>query len=368
MVGSLVGTLFGERSLPGGHRLGVVEGEGVGPEVIGAATTVLAAAAQAHHCDVEVLAAPAIEWMDASGQSLSDPARAFYRSLFEAGVPLLHGPAGGRQVYALRSEFDLFAKLVPLQPQHALDDASILRPERLSAVDVMIVRDNVGGLYQGSYGWRDGGRVAYQEASYTRDDVARLLEVAVRAARQRRGRLAVVVKPGGIPTVSSLWRECAERLVPEDVTCEYVEVDNACFQIVADPGRFDVVATPNMFGDVVGDTAALLLGSRGMSYSANFGTSGRAVYQTAHGAAHDIAGRGIANPVGQILSLAWLLRDSLGLGALAASIDAAVSSVLADGLRTPDIAGPTSRVVGTDELAAAIAERVRSEAPEHAHR
>ena len=121
-----------------------------------------------------------------------------------------------------------------------------------------------------------------------------------------------MTKPGGIPAISELWRECAERPGDGDVAIEVIEVDNACFQLVADPHRFDVVAAPNMLGDIVADTAALVLGSRGMSYSANFRSTAQAVYQTGHGAAHDLAGSGRANPVAQIRSLAWLLRESLG--------------------------------------------------------
>jgi 3-isopropylmalate dehydrogenase len=226
-------------------------------------------------------------------------------------------------------------------------------------VDVLVVRDNAGGLYQGTFGRRDDGRVAFQEAVYHADQVDRLLAVATRAAAARRGRLAVVTKPGGIPEVSALWSERAELAAQRtEVTIENVEVDNACFQLVADPRRFDVVAAPNLLGDVVADTAALILGSRGMSISANFGDHGRAVYQTGHGAAYDLAGADRANPVAQIQSLAMLLRESLDLSEAARAIEDAIGAVLAAGLRTPDIAGPSSTVVGTRALADAIATQV----------
>lgn len=141
-----------------------------------------------------------------------------------------------------------------------------------------------------------------------------------------------------------------------------LEIDNACFQLIADPARFDVVVAPNMFGDIVGDTAALLLGTRGLSYSANFGTGGAAVYQTAHGAAHDLAGRDVANPIAQILTMAWLLRSALGLAAAAEAIESATHGVLASGMRTADCAAPGSTVVGTAAMAESIAERIRVEA------
>lgn len=335
-------------------RLAVVEGEGIGPEVIAAAMTVLAAAADRAGLSLDLVEAGTIGSVGAYGFRVDDAAEHFYDTAFDDGRPVLTGPAGGRFVYELRARYDLFAKLVPVRPMAELADASIVRPERISDVDVLIVRDNVGGLYQGAFGRRDDGRTAFQEASYRAEQVERLLGVALAAARCRKGRLAVVTKPGGIPAISALWRECAEGLDAPDVAIEVIEVDNACYQLVADPHRFDVVATPNMLGDVVSDTAALVLGSRGMSYSANFRGDGRAVYQTGHGAAHDLAGLDRANPVAQIRSMAWLVRESLGLPDLADAIDDAVTRTLASGIRTADIAGPGSEVVGTQAMADAI--------------
>jgi 3-isopropylmalate dehydrogenase len=348
--------------LPGGSeptpqptaRLAVVEGEGIGPEVVAAAMTVLAAAAKRAGITLDVVAAGPIGSVGPDGFHVDDTAACFYDEVLADGRPVLTGPAGGRFVYELRARYDLFAKLVPVRPMAEIADASIVRPDRIRGVDVLIVRDNVGGLYQGAFGRRDDGRTAFQEACYRADQVERLLGVALAAARHRDGRLAVVTKPGGIPAISALWRECAEGLGADDVTIEVIEVDNACYQLVADPHRFDVVATPNMLGDVVSDTAALVLGSRGMAYSANFREDGRAVYQTGHGAAHDLAGLDRANPVAQIRSLAWLARESLGLTALADAIDDAVTCTLAHGIRTPDISGPESTVVGTRAMADAI--------------
>jgi 3-isopropylmalate dehydrogenase len=365
---SLLSTLPGWPDVAPGTplRMGVVEGEGIGPEVVGAALTVLDAVTQTLGLALELVHSGPIGGRGANGLGVDASAEAFYDAAFAEGMPVLTGPAGGRFVYELRSRYDLYVKLVPVRPDPAMADASIVRPERITGVDVLIVRDNVGGLYQGAFGRRDGGRVAFQEACYSVDQVDRLLAVAVRAAASRSGRLAVVSKPGGIPELSALWRERAEAAGTPDVVIEVIEVDNACFQLVADPHRFDVVAAPNMIGDVVGDTAALVLGSRGVSYSANFGAPGRAVYQTAHGAAHDLAGRGIANPIGQLHTLAWLLRESLGLATAADAIEDAITATVADGLRTPDIAGPGSTVVGTADLADAIAARVRASAVDYA--
>ena len=172
------------------------------------------------------------------------------------------------------------------------------------------------------------------------------------------GRLAVVTKTGGIPEVSALWLERAALVGDESVVVDSIEVDNACFQVVAHPEQFDVMVAPNMLGDIVGDAAALVLGSRGMALSGNFGIAGHAAYQTAHGAAYTLAGRDEANPAAQILSLAMLLRESFGLSGAARVVEEAVESVLASGYRTADVAGPGSTVVATGELADRIAAAV----------
>jgi 3-isopropylmalate dehydrogenase len=229
-------------------------------------------------------------------------------------------------------------------------DASIVRPERLTDVDVLIVRDNAGGIYQGTFGWNSDRSAATHETRYERSQVEDVVNVAVRAATLRKGRLAVVTKPGGLPTISQLWREVALERQGADVELDFVEIDNACFQLLADPRRFDVIVAPNMFGDVLGDTATTLLGSRGLSYSANFGADGRAVFQTAHGAAHDLTNADVANPIAQMRTLAWLLRSQYGLDNAAAVIEGAISAVLARGIRTADIAIQTSTVVGTEEM------------------
>jgi 3-isopropylmalate dehydrogenase len=171
----------------------------------------------------------------------------------------------------------------------------------------------------------------------------------------------VVVKPGGIPSISELWMQ-RTTLMNEAyaLAIEVLEVDNACYQIVADAARFDVVAAPNLFGDIVADTAALLLGSRGMSLSANFDAAGREVYQTGHGAARDLAGLDRANPLGQIQSLAVLLGESFGYTSLQATIEQAVEDVLAAGWRTSDVMAPGCRCIGTREMGRRVADAARA--------
>lgn len=348
----------------GPHVVGVLLGEGIGPQVVEAALVVLKAVAGETGLRFDLRRVDLGDPRRRGGRLVEDVA-AFCESVLADGGALFCGPAGGRFVYELRGRFDLFCKLVPLRPSPALADVGIVRPERLEGVDMLVVRENLGGLYFGEFGRRDGGRVAYQNCAYSADQVSRILGVAAELARLRRGRLSVVVKTGGIPEVSALWREQAEIVAADrPIAVEILEVDNASFQLVAQAERFDVVAAPNLFGDVLADAATVLLGSRGMSYSANFGPDGRAAYQTGHGAAHDLAGSDRANPVAQILSLAMMLRESFGLDALARRVEAAIERVLGSGVRTADVAGPGSRVVGTRELTERIAEEAAKQPPE----
>ncbi|MEO0049076.1 MAG: hypothetical protein RL556_408 [Actinomycetota bacterium] len=340
------------------RKIAVVEGEGIGPEVIAATLEVLGSVNRVFGSEIALVHSANLVAKDEFGLTIDPAIAKFYEAAFIEGVPVLHGPAGGRYVYDLRAKYDLAVKLTPVKPMAELADASVVRPERLTGVDVLIVRDNSAGLYQGNFGWHDQD-TAFHEATYTRNQTERVLTSAIEAAQNRNGRLAVVTKPGGIPAISALWKQSAQKLAPNNLEVEFIEIDNACFQLVSDPKRFDVVATPNMFGDVVGDTATLVLGSRGVSYSANFGPNGRAVYQTAHGAAHDLAGQNVANPIAQILTAAWLLRESLGLKAEAAAIQTAVRETVAAGLRTKDIAAANSIILSTSELAAEISSRIR---------
>jgi 3-isopropylmalate dehydrogenase len=340
--------------------VGVIPGEGIGPEVVPAALGVLHAVCAVTGPRFEVRTLEAAARVSAVG--LSPEVERFCQAVFDEGGAMLCGPVGGRFVYDLRARFDLYCKLVPIRPSPALSDAMIVGGARTSDVDVLLVRENVGGLYGGTFGRRDDGRVAFQECAYDAGQVARIVTVAAALAQRRRGRLAVVVKRGGIPEVSALWTEQAEPIARERaVALEILDVDNAGFQLVADPRRFDVMVAPNMLGDVLADVGAVLLGSRGMSYSANFGPPRRAVYQTGHGAAYDLAGTDRANPVAQILALATMLRESFRLLHAADLVDDAVERVLATGVRTPDVAGPGTRVVGTralgERIAGAIAER-----------
>ncbi len=340
--------------------LGVLPGEGSGPEVIAAALDVLAGIAAATGVAFEVRTGGSIgeAAVRECGTALSADVAAHCRAVFAAGGAVLCGPGGGRFVYDLRRCFDLYCKLAPILPVAALRNAGVLKPQAIDGVDVLIVRENVGGLYAGEWGESraDGAWSAWQRIGYDRRQVERILAAAIALAGGRRRRLCVVHKPGGVPAISRLWRDVLETLPADGLDVRWLEVDTAAYALLRDPRAFDVVVAPNMFGDVLADAAALLLGSRGVSCSANFGAAGRAVYQTGHGAAHDLAGTDRANPAGQILSLAALLRETFALDAAAEAIGVALDAVLRAGWRTPDIMESGCRPVGTRELGRRVAD------------
>ncbi len=332
--------------------VGVLPGEGAAPDLVMAALRVLDAVATAHRLAVEVVHGPPA---DRSGMSAE--VDAFLRDVFARGGAVLAGAIGGRFVYDVRRDLDLFCKLVPVHPWEALLDASPFRPDHLRGVDLVVVRENASGLYQG-HGRREADR-AEHTFGYSLEEVERIVAVAARLADSRRRRLTVVVKDGGLPELSGLWRDGAEAACsPLKIVPSFVDVDLCAYQLLRDPAALDVVVAPNLFGDILADLSALLLGGRGVSYSGNFAASGAAIYQTNHGAAFDLAGAGAANPVGQICALAMLLRESAGRPAAADAILAAVDRVWQGGWRTRDVACPEHRVVGTVEFTDLVVEAI----------
>lgn len=349
---------------PGAPVVGVLPGEGVGPEVVAAACRVLRAVENGAGRRFEIATGGPIglEAEGLVGRVLSEEVAAFCGDLFDRGGAVLSGPGGGRFVYDLRRRFDLFCKLSPLRPFDALSHAGPLKMSAVAGCDVLIVRDGVEGVYQGEWDERrdpEGGRVCEHRFRYTERHVRRLLAVAAGLAAQRRGALAVIVKSGGIPGISALWKaEGIEAASAAGVEVDFVDVDLAAYRLIQDPKRFDVVAAPNLFGDVLTDLGAVLLGSRGLSFSGNFSEDGAAVYQTNHGSALDLAGLDRANPLGQISTLALMLRESFGLAREADWVERGIAEVLRFGFRTFDIAEEGTTIVGTAEMGERVAAAV----------
>lgn len=346
-----------------GFLIGVYPGQGIGPEIITVALDILCTAAKGtRHKFTILFPDDTVLGQPEPWQNENSDVIAFCETIFSRGGAVLAGPIGGRGVYNLRSHFDLFCKITPLCPAGALRDVGVIRPEALEWVDILVVRENSGGVYMGRWSEMTLGDdlVGAHSFQYSKAQVLRILRVAFKLASRRRRKLTLVLKQGGLPSISRVWTTALEELAPErnHVTVEMLEVDNAAFQLIQAADRFDVVVADNLFGDILSDCGGLLLGSRGMCFSGNFGTGGKAIFQTGHGAAYDIAGLDTANPVAQVHSLTMMLRTRFGLSTLAGRIETGIQEVLAEGWRTPDIAAPGSKVVGTRELGRRIASKV----------
>lgn len=246
-------------------------------------------------------------------------------------------------ILGLRKELTLFSNLRPAKVFAQLADASALRPEVASAIDLLIVRELNGDVYFGEKGMRttaDGQREGYDIMAYNEGEVRRIAHSAFKAARARRGKLCSVDKANVLET-SQLWRDVMIETGAEypDIALSHMYVDNAAMQLVRNPGQFDVIVTGNLFGDILSDQASMCVGSIGMLASASLDANGKGLYEPIHGSAPDIAGQGKANPLAMILSAAMMLRYSLGLSGAADRIEAAVAAALDTGARSFDLGG-----------------------------
>lgn len=351
-------------------KIAVLAGDGIGPEVTAEAVRVL------HALDL-----PGLELAEghvgaaayrADGhplpQATIDLARASDAVLFGAvGDPscdhLERALRPEQAVLGLRTHLGLFANLRPARAFAGLEELSALRPEIARAIDLLIVRELNGDVYFGDKGHRtldDGQRQGWDMMAYAEDEVRRIAHLAFRAAQGRGKRLTSVDKANVLET-SQLWRDVVIEVAAEypDVALDHMYVDNAAMQLVRAPGAFDVVLTGNLFGDILSDQASMCVGSIGLLASASLGERQTAhgtfgLYEPIHGSAPDIAGQGKANPMAAILSVAMMLRHSLGREAEAARIEAAVAQTLTDGVRGGDLGGSA----GTSAIGDAVLERL----------
>lgn len=347
-------------------RLLLLPGDGIGPEVISAARRVLEATARRFMLRLSF----AEERI--GGAALDHAGRALPASTLAAcrhADAVLLGAVGGPRwddpnlperpeqgLLALRRELGVYANVRPVRSFPALAELTPLRPERLTGVDLVIVRELVSGIYFGERS--EGEGEAVDVCRYQREEIERTARVAGALARQRRGRVAQVDKANVLAT-SRLWRRTVAALFAAEfpeLTLEHLLVDAAAMNLVLKPARFDVILTENLFGDILSDEAAVLVGSIGLLPSASFGDAPPALYEPVHGSAPDLAGRGLANPVGAILSAAMLLRHSLARADAAAAIEQAVDRALAAGWRTPDLGGSDGTEAVTAAICAALAE------------
>lgn len=346
----------------------LLPGDGIGPEVVGEAVRVLdAIAGQYHHQWVYQERLMGGCSIDRFGSSLTDETLADC----QAADAVLLGAVGGpkwddpnakdrpeRGLLALRKGLGVFANLRPVKVHPALIDSSPLRPEKLQGVDILVIRELTGGLY---FGWpkgrdsKDGRERAVDTLEYYDYEIRRVMELAFKLAKSRKNKVTSVDKANVLES-SRLWRQIAVQVgaANPDVALEHVLVDTAAMRLITGPAWMDVVVTENMFGDILTDEASVLAGSMGMLPSASLGEGRIGLYEPIHGSAPDIAGKGIANPIGMILSTAMLLRYSLGLETEAAAIEQAVEATITAGARTADLGGKLT----TQQMAEAILERL----------
>ena len=342
----------------------VLPGDGVGPEVTQAALRVCHAAVQGSGQQLEfheaLLGGAAI---DASGSPL--PGDTLHRC--QQADAIFLGAVGGLQwddakvrpergLLSLRRELQLYANLRPVRIHPVLVHASPLKENILRDVDILFVRELTGGIYFGDKGRREGR--AFDECAYSVVEIERIVRLAGQLASGRGGKLTSVDKANVLET-SRLWREVATRVTHDEfprLEVEHLLVDAMAMHLLRRPGDFDVVVTENMFGDILTDEASMLVGSLGMLPSASLGEGTLGLYEPIHGSAPDIAGKNIANPYGAILSVAMMLRLSLGMPVEADRIDNAVASALQAGQLTPDLVTAGDKSVTTDQVANAVIE------------
>ncbi|MBS3956102.1 MAG: 3-isopropylmalate dehydrogenase [Clostridiales bacterium] len=365
------------------HRICLLPGDGIGPEITAEAVKVLGAIGARESVEFEfveaLLGGIAI---DETGTALPE---ATLEAAHAADAVLLAAIGGPKWdttdpakprpeqgLLGIRKALGLYANLRPVKLFDALAAASTLKPEALAGVDMLIVRELTGGLYFGArereYGVPGAGRGgapgqrAYDTMEYREYEVERIARVAFEAARTRRGRVHSVDKANVLES-SRMWREVVHSLHAAEYSgIELLDqlVDNTAMQLIRAPGQFDVIVTENMFGDILSDEASMLTGSLGMLASASLG-DGTALYEPSHGSAPDIAGQGIANPLAMLLSVELMLRHSFAMHGAADALALAIEETLAEGWRTRDIADaatPAKRVVGTAEMGSLVADRL----------
>jgi 3-isopropylmalate dehydrogenase len=339
--------------------IALLPGDGIGPEVAAAARRALDAVADDLTFEEHLVGGASI---DVHGIAVTDDTMA----AVQASDAVLLGAVGGPQwdsndpaavrpeqgLFRLRADLGLFANIRPIRPLRALYDASPLKRERIEDVDMVIVRELTGGLYYGDRGRNHDG--AYDTCVYSVAEIERITRVAFRTANSR----VTSVDKANVLETSRLWREVVTRVHAEEypnIELEHQLVDATAMRLIASPRHFDVILTENMFGDILSDEASMLTGSLGMLPTASLGGDGPSLFEPVHGTAPDIAGQGIANPLGMILSAALLLRHGLGREVEAAALESAVDRALERGIRPPDLGGTAT----TAETTEAVLEEIK---------
>ena len=362
----------------GTYTITVLPGDGIGPEVTAQAERVLQSIASRYrHTFNTTHALVGVSAIEAEGDAISDATM----QLCQQSDAILFGAVGGsahyegpdakiqpeRALFRLRKDLELFANLRPVRPLNALLNASTIKPEILQGTDLIVVRELTGGIYFGKPSEireTPHGYDAIDTLIYTQAEIERILRTAFELARGRRKKITSVDK-ANVLSSSRLWRRTADRIAADfpDVAFDHLLVDACAMHLIRRPASFDVIVTENMFGDILTDEASMLAGSMGMLPSASLGTRHTAhgvfgLYEPIHGSAPDIAGQEKANPVAAILTVAMMLRLSLGLKQEADAVERAVEQVINAGYRTEDLREAGKEVVGTKEMGRLITEAI----------
>jgi 3-isopropylmalate dehydrogenase len=352
-------------------RILILPGDGIGPEVSSIARELLSLVDQKYSLDLEIseglIGGIAYEETgDPLPQETLDKAK-ISEAIFLGAVggpkwdQLSPDKRPEKGLLGIRSEFDFFANLRPAILSKELVSASTLKEEKVSGLDLLIVRELTGGIYFGEPRGIIEGSKALNTMRYSKTEIERIGRVAFEAAQKRDGKLCSVDK-ANVLEVGVFWRDVISELSKEypEVELTHMLVDNAAMQLVREPKQFDVVVTGNLFGDILSDIAAMLTGSIGMLPSASLNGSSKGLYEPVHGSAPDIAGKDMANPLGSILSVAMMMRYTFHEEEVAIAIESSVESVLASGKRTQDIAMETNSVIGTKEMGREVLAKMES--------
>lgn len=350
-------------------KIAILPGDGIGPEIVEQAVKVLGALGESFEMETAPVggagyAAHGHPLPEATLQLAKDADAVLFGAVGDWKYDSLERSLRPEQaILGLRRHLNLFANLRPAILYPELAGASTLKPEVVSGLDILIIRELTGDIYFGQPrgvricpdGPFKGEREGFDTMRYAETEIRRIAHVAFQAARKRSQRLTSVDKANVLETFQ-FWKEIVTEVHADypDVALDHMYVDNAAMQLVRAPKKFDVIVTGNMFGDILSDAAAMLTGSIGMLPSASLDANNKGLYEPSHGSAPDIAGKGVANPLATILSAAMMLRYSLNCAGQAARIEAAVKHVLASGLRTPDIFESGMRKVGTVEMGDAV--------------
>ena len=342
-------------------KIVALAGDGIGPEIMEAGLEVLAAIAEKTGFDYEIDRRPfGGAGIDVAGHPLPDET---LKASKESDAILLAAIGSPRYdnatvrpeqgLLALRKELNLYANIRPVKIFESLKHLSPLKPERITAVDFVVVRELTGGIYFGDHTLEE--KHARDINNYSYEEVERIIRKAFEIAKVRRKIVTSIDKQNVLAT-SKLWRRVAEEVAKDypDVTLEHQLVDSAAMLLITNPAKFDVIVTENLFGDILSDESSVLSGTLGVMPSASHSENGPSLYEPIHGSAPDIAGQGIANPISMILSVAMMLRDSFGRNEDAERIEQAVEASLAAGVLTRDIGGQAS----TKEMTEAIIARL----------